>query len=479
LEGVDKDWVYAGTRHYASYTNLRGGNYIFRVKAANNDGIWNQQATTLRIHITPPFWQTFWFWGIIGLVIAGGAFGGYRLRVRDIEARNRELVKRVEQRTHELAALNTISSLVNRSLDLTEILKDALDHTLEAMQMDMGLAYRLEEPAGGPADEPSLSLLAHRGLSEDFLSAVQTLPLDESLIAAAAEAGKPIVQQADTHPRLQIANEREGIKLIISVPLLVKGKLVGGISLGAGQSRLITPEELSMLAAIGQQVGLAVENARLYEQAEQTAVATERNRLARELHDSVTQLLYSVTLYAEAMSELLASGKTETASGHLHKLRDTAQEALREMRLLIFELHQPALGPAGLAAALQSRLDAVETRGGVHAELQVEGSEELPPRVQAELYNIAQEALNNALKHAHANQVRIHLRFKEIKTEMEISDDGVGFDPTPDRMGGGYGITGMNERSRKIGGTIQIESSPGKGTKVIVSVPVNPQKEME
>jgi signal transduction histidine kinase len=119
-------------------------------------------------------------------------------------------------------------------------------------------------------------------------------------------------------------------------------------------------------------------------------------------------------------------------------------------------------------------LDAVETRGGMHAELLVEGSEQLPSPVQAELYYIAQEALNNALKHAHANSVRIHLRFGEAETEMEISDDGVGFEPASDGMGGGFGIPGMKERSQKIGGILKIDSAPGKGTSVIVRVPVNP-----
>ena len=206
------------------------------------------------------------------------------------------------------------------------------------------------------------------------------------------------------------------------------------------------------------------------------AVSEERNRLARELHDSVTQLLYSLTLYAEAASELLAAGETETAAGHLRDLRDTAQEALREMRLLIFELHQPVLEKGGLSAALQSRLDAVETRGGMHAELLVEGSEQLPSLVQAELYNITQEALNNALKHAHANTIRIHLRFGDTETEIQVSDDGMGFDPAAVGMKGGFGIPGMKERSQKIGGTLQIDSAPGRGTTVTVRVPVIPRE---
>jgi ligand-binding sensor domain-containing protein/signal transduction histidine kinase len=493
LEGVDKDWVYAGTRRYASYTNLHGGDYIFRVKASNNDGIWNEQATTLQIHITPPFWQTWWFIGMVCLVVGAGAFGGYRLRVRDVEARNRELVKKVEQRTYELATLNTISEVVNRSLDLTEILNAALDKTIEVMRMDGGLAYRLEETDSGTSDGPLLRLLAHRGVSDEYINIVKVLPLHATLIGETVKTGRPDVRLVNDHPNPQIrkAIEQARVRLAINVPLLVQGKLVGALTLATWEMREITQEELSLLMAISQQVGMAVVNAQLYEQAEQTAIIAERTRLARELHDSVTQLLYSVTLYAEAAAELLDSGETATAASHLRELRDTSQEALREMRLLIFELHRPALAQGGLAAALQARLDAVERRGGMHAELLVEGEEMIGHPIQEELYNIAHEALNNVLKHAHANSVRIQLRFGDIETEMEISDDGVGFESTPVGTGGGFGIPGMQERSQKIGGTLHINSSPGKGTTVVVRVPVNirehpnqakagsPQKEAE
>lgn len=472
LEGVDKDWVYAGTRRYASYTNLHGGDYIFRVKASNNDGVWNSEGTAIRIHITPPFWQTWWFIGLVCLVAGAGAFGGYRLRVRDVEARNRELVKKVEQRTHELATLNTISEVVNRSLDLTEILNAALDKTIEVMRMDGGLAYRLEETDSGTSDGPLLRLLAHRGVADEYINIVKVLPLHATLIRETVKTGRPDVRLVNNHPDPQIrkAIEQARVRLAINVPLLVQGKLVGALTLATWEMREITQEELSLLMAISQQVAMAVVNAQLYEQAEQTAAATERTRLARELHDSVSQLLYSVTLYAEAAAALLDEGETAIAVGHLRELRDTAQEALREMRLLIFELHRPEIGKDGLTGALQARLDAVETRGGMHTELLVEGNEQLPRPIQEELYNIAHEALNNALKHAHANNVSIHLRFEEAEAEMEVYDDGVGFEEAVERMGGGFGISGMRERAQKIGGTLQIESAPGKGTKVSIRV---------
>jgi signal transduction histidine kinase len=228
---------------------------------------------------------------------------------------------------------------------------------------------------------------------------------------------------------------------------------------------------VSLLAAIGQQVGVAVENARLYEQAEQSAAIAERNRLAHELHDSVTQSLYSVTLYAEAAARLLTAGKQSEAADHLRELRDTAQEALREMRLLIFELHPPALEKSGLAGALQARLDAVEGRGGMQTDLQIEGVEHLSPPVRAELYHVALEALNNALKHARARHVRVHVRFLDTATCLEVGDDGVGFEPSAAQGGGGLGLDGMKERAQRIGGKLQVESAPGQGTRVRIEAP--------
>ncbi|MGA2489383.1 MAG: two-component regulator propeller domain-containing protein, partial [Anaerolineales bacterium] len=470
LEGVDQDWVYAGTRRYASYTNLGGGNYTFRVKASNNDGVWNSEGTAIRIHIMPPFWQTWWFIGMVCLVAGAGAFGGYRLRVRDVEARNRELAKRVEQRTHDLAILNAITGVVNRSLDLKEVMQDALERTMEVTQMTAGSALTLDEAT------QELILIAYSSTQDTNISLGARWPLASALAGKSLEGTHPLVWKVkEDYPEgiLKANLLREGIQLVVGVPLIAKEKMVGMLVLNTRTPRVLTQEELVLLEAVGQQVGMAVENARLYEQAEQTAIATERSRLARELHDSVTQLLYSVTLYAEATAELLDSGETKTAAGHLRELRDTAQEALREMRLLIFELHRPELVKSGLAATLQARLDAVERRGGMHAELVVEGSEQISRPVQAELYNIAQEALNNALKHAHAHSVRIHLRFGEADTKIQIYDDGTGFEPAADGMRGGFGIPGMQERSQKIGGSFQIVSTPGKGTTVIVRVPVN------
>jgi len=394
-----------------------------------------------------------------------------------LQAAYQTLERRVEERTHELAALNAIAAVVSRSLDLREIMSDALDKTLEVMGMDLGVAYCLEG-SEDPSERPLLSVMAHRGISTELVRQVDPLPLRGSMIEIAAAVEQPVVWQVADYPNVALkqAMEEEGVRLGVSVPLLVKERLVGALVLAARHVRPFVPEELSLLAAIGQQIGIAVENARLYKQAEQAAVITERNRLARELHDSVTQGLYSVTLFAEAAAILLADGKNLEAAEHLRELRDTAQEALREMRLLIFELRPLALEKTGLVATLQTRLEAVEMRGGIKAELQVEGApnvERLPFAVQEELYHIAQEALNNALKHAHAQRVRVHLQFLDTATSLEVWDDGVGFEPEGAREGAGLGLPGMKERAQRIGGKLQIEGAPGKGTRVTIEVPMS------
>jgi signal transduction histidine kinase len=232
----------------------------------------------------------------------------------------------------------------------------------------------------------------------------------------------------------------------------------------------VTPEETSLLKAIGHQIGVAVENAQLYEQAQQLAIIKERSRLARDLHDSVMQSLYGATLYAEAAARQLTSGDRDMAVGHLREIRGTTQEALREMRLLIFELRPPILKQEGLVAALQARLEAVEARVGLETQLQAETNGRLPRQVEEGLYRIAQEALNNTLKHAQARHVVVRLDRTDGHVSLEITDDGCGFDLGAAQEHGGFGLCGMEERAMRLGGKLTVASEPGTGTKIRVEV---------
>jgi signal transduction histidine kinase len=213
------------------------------------------------------------------------------------------------------------------------------------------------------------------------------------------------------------------------------------------------------------------ESVRLRHLARQAAVLEERNRLARELHDSVTQSLYSLTLLAEAGRMAAEAGETGDAVEQMKRLADLGQQALGEMRLMVHELRPPVLEQQGLAGALQQRLDAVEGRAGVAARLLLpEGAEErLPDEVEEALYRIALEALNNALKHANACAVTVRLCADNGGVELEISDDGDGFDPAT-VSGGGLGLSTMRERVEQLGGVLTISSTVEEGTTVRVKL---------
>lgn len=200
------------------------------------------------------------------------------------------------------------------------------------------------------------------------------------------------------------------------------------------------------------------------------AITAERSRLARDLHDSVTQSLHSSTLLAEAGQRLAGSGDIERARGYLIRLGEISQQALREMRLLVYELRPLVLKEFGLVGALQQRLDAVERRSGVDVQLSIEEELELSESIEEELFRIAMEALNNALKHASPTRVTVALRKEEKRKmpciELSIVDDGVGFDSDTKDDEGGLGLVSMQERIDKLGGELTILSTPGEGTQV-------------
>lgn len=200
------------------------------------------------------------------------------------------------------------------------------------------------------------------------------------------------------------------------------------------------------------------------------AVLEERQRLARDLHDSVTQSLYGITLHAQAAQRQLAAGEAALAIESLRILQDTAQETLDEMRLLIFELRPPILEQVGLVAAIQARLNSVEGRASLHTRLIADEIDTLPTLVEQALYRIAQEALNNALRHARARELTVRLLQHDGRLTLEIQDDGAGFDPAQAAANGGLGLRGIAERVAQLQGRLTLLSMPGAGTVLRVEV---------
>jgi signal transduction histidine kinase len=259
----------------------------------------------------------------------------------------------------------------------------------------------------------------------------------------------------------------ERYRSALAVPLFIKNEIYGAIVLYYRETREFTDEEVRLAVAFGDQAALAVENARLRAQVGISAAAAERQRLARDLHDAVTQTLFSASLIADVLPRLWDK-RPEDARKRLDELRELTRGALAEMRTLLLELRPSTLTEVELSELLRQLTEAMIARARLPVTLTIENEPPLlPPDVQVALYRIAQEALNNVTKHAGASAVSVHLRTEDERLTLVIEDNGRGFDPAnvpPDHMGVGI----MRERAETIGAALEIDSRPGQGTRLQV-----------
>jgi len=250
----------------------------------------------------------------------------------------------------------------------------------------------------------------------------------------------------------------------------VKDQVIGILDVESDQLNGFNETDLELMTLLANQAGIAIENAQLYEEAKKMAALEERQRLSHELHDSVTQSLYGICLYAQAASGQIDLHEIDRARQYINDIQNTAQESLADMRLLIYELRPPILEKEGLVAAIQSRLTSVEDRAGLKSSLNSNLASRLAFEVEAGLYQIVREALNNIIKHAHARNISIRIQEDPEAVSMEILDDGIGFLPETAIRQGRLGIASMQERARSRGWQFGITSSPGNGTCIKVEV---------
>jgi PAS domain S-box-containing protein len=259
---------------------------------------------------------------------------------------------------------------------------------------------------------------------------------------------------------------------IYFVPLISRGQAVGSLNLYYLAGEEPGEDETVFLGAIADQTAVAVENARLFAAAQGKAALEERQRLARELHDSVSQALYGIALGSRTAHALLdRQDSPERVTEWLEYVLSLAEAGLTEMRSLIFELRPESLETEGLIAALKQQAAALEARHEIPVRTTLLGEEsDLPLETKETLYRIAQEALHNTVKHARASRSDLRLACDALGITLEISDDGAGFDPEGD-FSGHLGLKSMRERAARLGGTLRVESAPGEGTTIRVQIP--------
>ena len=298
--------------------------------------------------------------------------------------------------------------------------------------------------------------------------ALDRIPVTDSIAGLVVLDSQPRRLSGPTD-KIQVYHRNPDLLSLLVLPLQIQEVSIGALDL-VNKPGGFTDEDARLMGLFADQAAIAIENARLHEQAEQLAVLEERQRLARDLHDSVTQSLYSVTLYADAARMALSAGKVDQTAEHLKVLREMTLEAMLDMRLLIFELHPPILEKEGLVAAIRTRLESVEARSGIKTSFEVLGDRRLSLPVESELYRIAQEALTNVVKHARAQEVAVEIVFEERCFRLEILDNGVGFDLEAIDGEGRMGLRGIRERVRVLNGELNVSSTQGEGTKLTVVV---------
>lgn len=350
-------------------------------------------------------------------------------------AESREhLEQRVTERTRELRALLEISNataLTPEPLPLLELLLARLEDAVPVH----GAAVVAPGPDG------TLEELARRGAGP---------PLE--LADAALARGEELDQDG-----------------VAALPLRIRGAVAGVLSLRPAAP--LDEARRTLVRAFANQAAVAIENAQLYDQVQEQAASDERQHLARELHDSVSQALYAILLGTHTAQRHLPDAPDKAAEA-LAYVENLAQAGIAEMRALIFELRPESLEEEGLIGVLRRQVEALRHRHGLEAEEELGDEPDLPFATKKVLFRVAQEALHNVVKHARASSVEVAFGRDGAAWLLQVRDDGVGFDPVALHAAPGHlGLTSMRERVSAVGGTLRVASAPGEGTTVSARVP--------
>jgi signal transduction histidine kinase len=390
-----------------------------------------------------------------------------------------EHVRRQEAERRGLiaATLRDILAALNSNLLLDAVLDLIAARAQQLLDAQAVGIYRLESEADRWAVE------AARGLLVTYVAG-SNVPIGQNTLRQAILSRQPLIgspaSDSGSHgkDRQPASRLRFGwYRAWLAVPIITRDEIYGGMLLYYSEPRALSEEEIQLAAAFCDQATLAIENARLREWVQQAAAAAERERLARDLHDAVTQTLFSASVIAETMPRIWKTRPQEAEDG-IEELRRLTRGALAEMRTLLLELRPAGLTEKPLGELLNHLADAVTGRTRMPVALTVQGDTMLPPDLQIALYRIAQEALNNISKHARASQAWVSLDYGPGGGELQVRDDGRGFDPGtavatptsyPEEQPARPGLGTMRERATSIGADLKIESKAGQGTRIRVT----------
>lgn len=382
--------------------------------------------------------------------------------------RLRERDAAMTRRSEDATLLNDIASTLTSSLEMDEILNRTLALVMNYMKVEAGEIFLLED------DKQTLRMVLHRGQAAEAFWNRSRFPIGDGFPGLVAQTGEPIisVDLATDSRFLRDAVVQAGFHQIACVPLKASGNLVGVLNVATRGQTPFDGRDVQLLSAVGNWAGLAIENARLHQNARRLAVLEERERIGMDLHDGTIQSIYGVGLSLENILHMLGEGETQTKSRVKHAIDDLNQ-IIRDIRTYILDLRPRQMSNENLLDGLK-RL-ASEYRANTLASATVNGAkaklDDLPQSHSMALFHICQESLANVAKHAAAKRVSVNVWTTDERVVMEVRDNGKGFDPEKMSKSIGHGLANMQTRVRAVGGEVDISAAPGEGTTILAWVP--------
>jgi ligand-binding sensor domain-containing protein/signal transduction histidine kinase len=472
LEGFDTNWHIIGTKRDGRYTNLPGGKYTLLLKASNSDGVWNETPVRINVTVIPPFWQTLWFRVLLAAVTVIAVAGGFRLRTRNIQDRNRELERLVKERTHalekrgrEMEALYQADEKILRNVSLNQVFQTLVDVAVDMLHADRSVVFAWDE------EQTKVVPRVSHGFAPETLQ-VMEFAKGEGIVGEVLATGKPIIvtdlDPGDLRADVHAAITAEGIKSFVHLPIIVDHKVVGVFNIGFTRPDFIAEDTVRLFSALVNRASISIANMELFEQTKDLAVMEERNRLARDLHDSAKQKAFAALAQLGTVRGIL-NGNGNSAPLHLSEAENLVTDVIQELTFLVQEIYPIALQEKGLATTLREYIFEWENRNDTTVQLVIRNERRLPLAVEQAIYRVSQEALANVERHSHARRVDVSLVYHADSAQLSLADDGCGFDSGVKAQG--MGLRSIRERVSSIHGTVQVQSAPGRGTRILVQVP--------
>jgi ligand-binding sensor domain-containing protein/signal transduction histidine kinase len=487
LENYDTDWFYAGNQRFGRYASLPGGEYTLLLKAANPDGVWSEESLAIKITVIPPFWQTNWFRVVVALAAGFLVLVVYWINLNRIQNRSRELENLIRERTadlqkytEELEALYSADEKMLRTQTISHVYQVLVDVAIQMLHADGGAVLEWQ------AESTRFQCVVCEGYTDETRQTLNTQlsiligkdvpPQFSTMVIAPTGNQAQQIQEEKRLPyiALQGALAKEEMHTTLLLPIYVDQQLLAVYAASFIKPEILLDDLYRLLLALVQRASLSIQNAELFERSKELAILEERNRLARDLHDSAKQKAFAALAQLGAANGILKS-RPEAVHPFMREAENLVYDVIQELTFLIQEMYPMGLKEKGLSRTLRDYIFEWEGRSDIEVKLMIENEKKMPLEKSQAIYRIVQESLANIARHSKASHASVQLTYQDTLVQVEVEDNGCGFEL--DQKSNGMGLRSINERVEGYQGELDIQTMLGGGTKITVRIPL--EKELE